>query len=404
VGSESREVFGFIYRHESRFSQRERESIFFSFVFFFLSSSLVLEMSYDEMLAAAKKAVSLAARLSNEVRKSLLVSDVWNKSDDSPVTVADYGSQAVVSIVLERELKNEPVSLVAEEETGELRKKGSEVFLEGITKLVKDTLASEESYADSPPLSTEDVLNAIDCGKSEGGCSGYHWVLDPIDGTRGFVRGEQYAVGLALLVEGKVVLGVMACPNLPLASVVCETDKSSKENVGCLFFATSGSGAYVQPLEGNSLPQKVGVSSNENLEEAKFLESYHKPIPLHSSIAKKLGITASPVRMDSQAKYAAVSRGDAEIYLRFTLSGHRETIWDHAPGFIITTEAGGVVCDAAGKSLDFSKGKYLAHKTGIIVTTKKLKPCVLKAVREAMEEEKLISETHNRNCTLSVYV
>lgn len=58
------------------------------------------------------------------------------------------------------------------------------MFLESITKLVKDTLASEESYADSP-LSTEDVLNAIDSGKSEGGCSGYHWVLDPIDGTRG---------------------------------------------------------------------------------------------------------------------------------------------------------------------------------------------------------------------------
>ncbi|CAH8346283.1 unnamed protein product [Eruca vesicaria subsp. sativa] len=345
-------------------------------------------MSYEKELVAAKKAVSLAARLSQGVQKTLLQSEVWTKSDRTPVTAADFGSQAVVSIVLQRELQPAIFSLVAEEETGELRKKGSEVFLEGVTKLVKDTLASEESYTDSPP-STEDVLNAIDCGKSEGGCSGYHWVLDPIDGTRGFVRGEQYAVGLALLVEGEVVLGVMACPNLPLASAVGETDESSQENVGCLFFATAGSGAYVQPLEGNSLPQKVCVSSNENLEEAKFLESYHKPIPIHSSIAKKLGITALPVRMDSQAKYAAVSRGDAEIYLRFTLSGHRETIWDHAPGFIITTEAGGVVCDAAGKSLDFSKGKYLAHETGIIVTTKKLKPWVLKAVKEAMDEEKL---------------
>uniref|UniRef100_A0A1J3CU97 3'(2'),5'-bisphosphate nucleotidase n=1 Tax=Noccaea caerulescens TaxID=107243 RepID=A0A1J3CU97_NOCCA len=346
-------------------------------------------MSYEKELAAAKKAVSLAARLSQEVQKTLLQSQVWQKTDRTPVTAADYGSQAVVSLVLERELQPEILSLVAEEETGDLRKKGSELFLESITKLVKDTLASEESYA-SYPLSTEDVLNAIDCGNSEGGCSGCHWVLDPIDGTRGFVRGEQYAVGLALLVEGKVVFGVMACPNLPLDSVVCETDdKSSKDNVGCLFFATAGSGAYVQPLKGNSPPQKVRVSSNENLEEAKFLESYHKPIPIHGSIAKKLGIKASPVRIDSQAKYAALSRGDAEIYLRFTLSGHRERIWDHAPGSIITTEAGGVVCDAEGKSLDFSKGKYLAHKTGIIVTTKKLKPWVLKAVRESMEEENL---------------
>jgi 3'(2'), 5'-bisphosphate nucleotidase/inositol polyphosphate 1-phosphatase len=85
------------------------------------------------------------------------------------------GSQAVVSLVLERELQ---------QETGDLRKNGSEAFLEDIAKLVKDTLASEESYTSSP-LSTDDVLNAIDCGKSEGGCKGSHWVLDPIDGTRG---------------------------------------------------------------------------------------------------------------------------------------------------------------------------------------------------------------------------
>jgi 3'(2'), 5'-bisphosphate nucleotidase/inositol polyphosphate 1-phosphatase len=82
---------------------------------------------------------------------------------------------------------------------------------------------------------------------------------------------------------------------------------------------------------------QVQVSSNENLDEAKFLESYHKPIPIHGTIAKKLGIKALPVRIDSQAKYAALSRGDAEIYLRFTLNGYRECIWDHAPGSIITT-------------------------------------------------------------------
>jgi 3'(2'), 5'-bisphosphate nucleotidase/inositol polyphosphate 1-phosphatase len=64
-----------------------------------------------------------------------------------------------------------------------------------------------------------------------------------------FVKGEEYAVALALLVEGKVVLGVMACPKL-------ENHKSSSS--GCLFFATVGEGAYVQSLEGDSHPpQKV---------------------------------------------------------------------------------------------------------------------------------------------------
>jgi 3'-phosphoadenosine 5'-phosphosulfate (PAPS) 3'-phosphatase len=56
-------------------------------------------------------------------------------------------------------------------------------------------------------------------GGSAGGASGRHWVLDPIDGTRGFVGGRQYAVCLGLLDEGEVVLGVLGCPNLPLSEV-----------------------------------------------------------------------------------------------------------------------------------------------------------------------------------------
>jgi 3'(2'), 5'-bisphosphate nucleotidase len=43
-------------------------------------------------------------------------------------------------------------------------------------------------------------------------------VLDPIDGTLGFVRGDQYAIALAMVENGEVVLGVLGCPNLPLRS------------------------------------------------------------------------------------------------------------------------------------------------------------------------------------------
>lgn len=46
---------------------------------------------------------------------------------------------------------------------------------------MNETLASEGVS----PLSDEDVLAAIDAGKSEGGSLGQHWVLDPIDGTKG---------------------------------------------------------------------------------------------------------------------------------------------------------------------------------------------------------------------------
>ncbi|KAF7842957.1 SAL1 phosphatase [Senna tora] len=344
-------------------------------------------MPYEKELAAAKKAASLAARLCQKVQKALLQSDVHSKSDKSPVTVADYGSQAVVSFVLERELPSEPFSLVAEEDSGDLRKDSGQETLKRITELVNDTLAGEGSHGFST-LTTDDVLRAIDNGKSEGGSSGRHWVLDPIDGTKGFLRGDQYAIALALLHEGKVVLGVLACPNLPLTSIGSNQQHSGNE-VGCLFFAKVGEGTYMQTLDGSS-QTRVHVSATENPEEASFFESYeaaHSSHDLSSSIAEvKLGVKAPPVRIDSQAKYGALSRGDGAIYLRFPHKGYREKIWDHAAGCIVVTEAGGVAMDAAGNPLDFSKGKFLDVASGIIVTNQKLMPLLLRAVKESLDE------------------
>lgn len=54
-------------------------------------------------------------------------------------------------------------------------------------------------------------------------------------------------------------------------------------------------------------------------------------------------------------------------------------------------EAGGIVTDAAGKPLDFSKGKYLDLDTGIIVANEKLMPLLLKAVRESIAEQEKAS-------------
>lgn len=345
-------------------------------------------MSYDKELAAAKKAACLAARLCQKVQKSLLQSDVQSKLDKSPVTVADYGSQAVVSFVLEQELAEQPFSMVAEEDSGDLRKDDSREILDRMTLLVNDTLVSEKMYT-TLPLSSENVLTAIDKGRSEGGPEGRHWVLDPIDGTKGFVRGDQYAIALALLDQGKVVLGVLACPNLPLARLGKESHESTAHQVGCLFSAVIGQGTYMQSLDGSS-PVKVNVSTTENPEEASFFESFeaaHSLRDLTSSIATKLGVKAPPVRIDSQAKYGALSRGDGAIYLRFPHAGYREKIWDHAAGAIVVTEAGGVVTDGAGKPLDFSKGKYLDLYKGIVATNKNLMPNLLKAIQECIDEQ-----------------
>ncbi|CAN6335739.1 unnamed protein product [Urochloa humidicola] len=340
---------------------------------------------YAAELAAAKKAVSLAARLCQRVQQGISQSDIQAKADRTPVTVADYGSQVLVSLVLKKELPSHSFSMVAEEDSEDLRKDDAQQILEHITSLVNETIANDDSYNMS--LSKEDVLAVLDGGKSEGGPSGQHWILDPIDGTKGFIRGDQYAVALGLLDEGKVVLGVLGCPNLPSKSTNKHNGSSSGDQVGSLFFATIGCGARVQAL-GGSEPQKITICSVNNPVDASFFESLeHSKRDLTSSIAEKLGVQAPPVRMDSQAKYAALAQGDGAIYLRFSGKGYKERVWDHAAGSIIVTEAGGMVKDASGNDLDFSKGRYLDRDRGIIATNRYLMPMVLKAVQEAIEEE-----------------
>ena len=66
-----------------------------------------------------------------------------------------------------------------------------------------------------------------------------------------------------------------------------------------------------------------------------------------------------PLRLYSMVKYAAIARGDAEVFMKFARTGYKEKIWDHAAGVVIIEEAGGVVTDAGGQPLDFSKGIYL---------------------------------------------
>ena len=86
--------------------------------------------------------------------------------------------------------------------------------------------------------------------------------------------------------------------------------------------------------------------------------------------------------MDSQAKYAAVARGDASIYLRLpTRADYQEKIWDHAAGVLIVTEAGGTATDVSGKPLAFHHGRGLVENRGVVVTNGKLHDAVIEALQ-----------------------
>lgn len=320
-------------------------------------------------LEAALAAAEAAAQVCRRVQETLVPREVVVKQDRSPVTVADFGAQAVINHLLGAAFPEIPV--VGEEHTGALRQDAA------LRQQVVDAAATV-----LPDLGEAGVLAAIDRGDFGGGAGGRFWTVDPIDGTKGFLRREQYAVAIALIEGGEVVLGVLACPNLRL-----RLDQA--EPVGCVLAASRGGGAWMRRL-GSGERKGVAAAGESDPRGAVVCESVEAGHSSHAESARvvsRLRVTAAPVRMDSQCKYALLARGDASVYLRLpTGADYREKIWDHAAGAILVEEAGGRVTDVAGRSLDFARGRTLAGNRGVIATNGHLHDAVLAAVGAVLRE------------------
>jgi 3'(2'), 5'-bisphosphate nucleotidase len=156
-----------------------------------------------------------------------------------------------------------------------------------------------------------------------------------------------------------------------------------------LFVAVRGEGTSELELEGEG-EHSVQVDDIEDVAAARFCESVeaaHSHQGEAARVAALLGITAAPLRMDSQAKYGVVARGEASIYLRLPRrAAYRERIWDHAAGSLLVREAGGEVTDAYGRPLDFTCGRTLERNEGIVATNGRLHRDVLAAVRRVLAD------------------
>ncbi|WFD24048.1 3'(2'),5'-bisphosphate nucleotidase [Malassezia equina] len=344
---------------------------------------------------AALQAVRVACSITTKVFQTLTSAESLTKKDKSPVTIGDFSAQAAVNHIL---LKHFPQDkIVGEEDSHDLQGEQGASIRQKVSQLVNEALATSH-YIDKP-LSDEDLLQTIDHGVYEGGSDARFWTLDPIDGTKGFLRGGQYAVCLALIEKGRVELGVMGCPNLPqdksqLKPKDGEIRGSSMDGLGALFVAVRGHGAYVMPIDDEQAkPEPVHMRDMQgSFEGAAFCESVeasHSSLGTNARIAQILGMGDNHVRMDSQAKYASISRGDGDVYLRLPVGDgtYQEKIWDHAAGALLVEEAGGRVSDIAGRPLNFGLGRTLASNKGVIACQSSMHTQLVNAVAQALKEE-----------------
>ncbi len=314
-------------------------------------------------IEAAAQAGKLARLIQQEIASPAMV-----KEDRSPVTVADFAVQALIGVFLE-EYDSSSV-LVAEENAAALRQPDARNMLERVAAFVR------RFRADATP---ERICRWIDRGNGEP--AGAYWVLDPIDGTKGFLRGEQYAVALARIEQAKVRLGVLACPNL------ADPRSCQMGGPGSLVAAFRGGGTWLRGMEGGVFEQ-LHVSGRGEPAEARVLrsaEAAHTNVSRLDRILAHMGVAAEPVRMDSQAKYAVMAAGSGELLFRLLSSrqpDYRERIWDQAAGSLVVEEAGGRITDLGGAPLDFSAGRMLERNRGVLASNGKLHEYALQALTE----------------------
>lgn len=325
-------------------------------------------------IAFAVEAVVQAAQAAKMIQKEQADLKLL-KSDDSPVTAGDFAGQALVSRLLAQHFPKD--SLVGEERAEKLKSTASTLILKTITQAVRqfDSKATPEK-----------ICEWIDQGRGE--AAGRFWTVDPIDGTKGYLRGDQYAVALALIVNGKVQMGILACPHLD------ENGTIQPQGPGALFIAVRGQGAWASGLNDrrNFIPLKVS-----SCKDATCMRILCSVEPSHTSqthteaFIKDLGLKSGALAMDSQAKYArlAAAGGEAFFYLvPKSKPNHRMKIWDVAPGSIIVEEAGGRVSDLEGKTLDYSAGTSLKNNPGILVTNGHLHELVLTTLKKLNRNSK----------------
>ena len=330
----------------------------------------------------ARAAVAEACIVCRRVQRDLAGIRSLLKDDKSPVTVADFASQAVIARALAERFKD--VRLVAEEDSEVLRERLAKGDASVIDAVVEATRLVW------PSATREEVLDAIDIGGADPPRDSIHgfWTLDPIDGTKGFLRGGQYAVSLAYIANGAPVIGVLGCPNL---SDDFNRPFDEPDAHGCIYEAVAGRGLYEIPADDlDAEPvhiRRLEPAEDEPIRMCESAEAEHTSHDTSEQVLESLGEPAAPARLDSQAKYAVVARGQADLYLRLPRppkpgkGPYLEKIWDHAAGALVAHEAGAAVTDATGAPLDFGHGRELVRNRGIVVAPPRLHGRAIAAIR-----------------------
>lgn len=171
------------------------------------------------------------------------------------------------------------------------------------------------------------------------------WVVDPIDGTRGFaMKNGEFSTMIGLTINREVVLGVVLEP---------VTMKYT--------YATLGSGCWTKIGE-KGTPTRCTVRPTTDATGCVLVQS--RPRPKESPTAVEIALKPSKTleMYSAGVKLAVVARGEADVYAN-TYANFKD--WDICAGHILVTEAGGIVSGLKGQPLTYGQSGF-AQRLGLV--------------------------------------
>jgi 3'(2'), 5'-bisphosphate nucleotidase len=344
-----------------------------------------------------------------------VISDVSeiSKDDATPVTIADFGAQALIMASLRDAFPGD--GFVGEEDAEVLRgdeKLRAQVFdlaVKASNDFAENERANADAYSTDVRLaslkSEDEMLELLDlAGSGKAGSRGRFWVMDPVDGTATFLKGQQYAVSLALIEDGKEVLGVLCYPNLSLEHGVVSETTTDRHGSGVMLSTLRGEGTLYRKLPseyhlGGHGEQLDRFSAPANLTDLRFVDclaSKSSRLDIAEGLAKQIGALPFPGVdiWSSHVRYAALIIGEGvekHIMIRVPVGKKgdpsRAYIWDHAGSQLMYTERGGKITDLEGKDIDFGAGRTLAANWGLVAAPEAVHGEILRLVREWVNKD-----------------
>jgi 3'(2'), 5'-bisphosphate nucleotidase len=185
------------------------------------------------------------------------------------------------------------------------------------------------------------------------------WIVDPIDGTRGFARKNgEFSVMIAFVEKGRIGVGVVAQPA-----------------VRRLTYAVHGAGCW--RLDGDeSQPSRCGVTSVDSLRQSTLTQSRSRGPASRSKWALALEPANVVESYSAGIKLALVARGEADVYLNTYEAFHD---WDICAGHILVTEAGGTVTGTRGQELQYGLPEAW-QRHGLLATNGRLHEATLRVI------------------------